>query len=287
MVTREEKNKKIRKRIIREKNINYSRNIIKIFLLLIFMLVIVFLDIRYIGTSFIKTKEYFITDSRIPLSFHGKKILHFSDLLYGSTINEDDLKKLTKEFQRIKPDIVIFTGDIIDKHYQLSKDDLSIIKDFFKSIPYTIGKYAVKGDLDSATYDLIMNEADFTNLDNERRLVYNKDTTPISLIGLNSNNLELENVKNNSNSELYQISIIHNFDYYEESINSDLILAGHNLNGELYLPFFEGLLGNNKYNKSYYEINNSQVYISNGLGSPHKIRMFNHPSINVYRLRNY
>ena len=57
METREEKNKKIRKKINHEKNINYSRNAIKIILLLGCMFILVFLSLRYFGTSFIKTKE--------------------------------------------------------------------------------------------------------------------------------------------------------------------------------------------------------------------------------------
>lgn len=287
MVTREEKNKKIRKKLNREKNINYSRNIIKVFLLIGFMFVLVFLNLRYVGTGFIKTKEFIIKDSLIPMSFHGKKILHFSDLLYGSTIFEDDLDYLEKEFQKIKPDIVIFTGDILDKNYNISKESLNKLKDFFNNIPYTIGKYSVKGDFDQSTFDLIMNEADFNILDNEYKLVYYKDNNPISLIGFNSNNISLEKIDNEKINGLYKISLIHNFDYYNQSFNSNLILAGHNLNGEIYIPYYQGLLGNNIYNKSYYEIENSKVYISNGLGSIHKLRMFNHPSINVYRLMNY
>jgi len=287
MVTREEKNKKIRKKINREKNINYSRNLVKIFLLIGFMFVTIFLTIRYVGTNFIKTKEFIIRDSNIPMSFHGKKILHFSDLLYGSTINNNKLEKLKKEFKRIKPDIVIFTGDIVNKNYSLSKEELEELKIFFKNIPYTIGKYAVKGDLDLTTFDLIMNEANFTILDNEYKLVYHEDNTPISLIGFNSNNINFDKINKEEINNLYKITLIHNYDYYNQSFNSNVVLAGHNLNGEIYIPYYQGLLGNNKYNKSYYEINNSKIFISNGLGSIHKLRMFNHPSINVYRLMNY
>jgi len=287
MITREEKNKKIRRKINQEKSINYSKSFIKIFILIGFIFVTIYLNVRYIGTSFIKTKEYMITDSTIPLAFHGVKIMHFSDLLYGSTINEDDLKDLSKEFNKIKPDIVIFTGDIIDKGYNLSKEELEYIQDFFNNIPYTIGKYAVKGDYDTPTFDLIMNESKFNILDNEEKLIYYQKNTPILLTGFNSNNIELEKLKNDKTENIYKISLIHNYDHYPENYNSNLVFAGHNLNGEIYIPFYQGLLGDNKYGKSYYELNNIKIYISNGLGSIHKMRAFNHPSINVYRLRNH
>lgn len=287
MVTREEKNKKIRRKINQEKGLKYSKNLGKIVLLIGFMFVAIYLNLRYVGTSFIKTKEYIIRDSSIPLSFHGIKVLHFSDLLYGSTISENDLSDLSEEFLKIKPDIVVFTGDILDNSYNLAKDELENLQVFFSNIPYTIGKYAVKGDFDTSTFDLIMKEAGFTILDNEQKLIYYKENTPITLIGFDSTNINTDKLNNDKTNNLYKISLIHNYDYFPQSFTSNLVLAGHNLNGEIYIPYYQGLLGNNQYNKSYYEINNSKIYISNGLGSPHNMRLFNHPSINVYRLMSY
>ena len=287
MVTREEKNKKIRKEINHEKSLNRSRTLLKICLLIGFMFITIYLTIRFLGTSFIKTNEYMIKDNLIPNSFHGVKILHFSDLLYGSTIFETDLKYLENEFSKINPDIVVFTGDILNQGYQLSKEELNRLTDFFQKIPFTIGKYAVKGDLDTESFNLIMKDANFNVLNNEAKLIYYKENTPIALIGFNSNDFSKENINSEEINNLYKISLVHNFDYYNQSLHSNLVLAGHNLNGEIYIPFYKGLLGNNRYNGSYYEINNSKIYISNGLGSIRKMRMFNHPSVNVYRLRNY
>lgn len=285
MTTRTEKNKNIQKKIDYEKKVKYSKVIIKIFFLLIIIFFSIFLIIRYYSTSFIKTNEYIVKDSSLPLSFHGIKILHFSDLLYGSTIFTDDLNDLLDEFKRINPDIVIFTGDILDENYKLAKEEINDIINFFQNIPYNIGKYAVMGDLDNTTFDLIMEKSQFNVLENASQLIYYHDNTPIALLGFNSSTNNV--IKTDKLDNLYKISIIHNFDYYNLSLDSNLILAGHNLNGELYIPYFGGILGNNKYNKRNYTINNMPVYISNGLGSPHKLRMFNHPSINVYRLMNH
>lgn len=283
MVTRLEKNKKIQRKINQEKSIKYGRTLLKIVLLLGFMFVVCYLNLRYLGTNFIKTKEYMIKDSHIPNSFNGVKILHFSDLLYGSTTNEKDLLYLEEEFQRIKPDLVIFTGDIIDKNYNLDKEELTKLKDFFKNIPYNIGKYAVMGDFDNNTFDLIMKDSEFIVLDNEYKLVYYQENNPIAIIGLNSNNIDLSKINDDINN-YYKLTLIHNFDNYNKNIKSNIVFAGHNLNGEIYLPFYKGVFGNNKYNGKYYEMNNTKVFISNGLGSIHRMRLFNHPSINVYRL---
>ena len=48
------------------------------------------------------------------------------------------------------------------------------------------------------------------------------------------------------------------------------------------------MLFNYKYTNSYYDINNTKFYISNGLGTENiSFRLFNKPSINLYRLSNY
>ena len=44
--------------------------------------------------------------------------------------------------------------------------------------------------------------------------------------------------------------------------------------------------GAKKYFSPYYKINDTELYISGGLGNKdYEFRLFNHPSINFYRLR--
>lgn len=284
MISRSEKNKKVVQEINREKTKKVSRVMLIITLIISLIVVLLYLYIRFIGTSFIVTNEFVVRDNRIPASMHGVKILHLSDLLYGSTIDKDDLGFLQKEIELINPQIIVFTGDIVYENYPLSNDEINHLQDFFNEIEADLGKYAIYGDMDSNNFDSIMNKTDFVVLNNEQVLVYNKENTPISLIGLNVN--EINNGKG-LNNNYFTIGLIHNYDYYDRfMVDCDVILAGHNLGGEIKLPFTSGLLGDNRYNDNYYEINGTKVHISNGLGSIHKMRFFNHPSINVYRLYN-
>lgn len=282
MISREQKNKVYIDEIKREQAISISKKIFKIFIIMLTMFTLFFFYTYFIGVKGLKTNEIKIVDENIPNSFDGIKILHFSDILYGRTIKEKELEKLEKEIILLNPDIVIFTGDIIYNEYQIDTREISLLNSFFKEIPYTIGKYAVKGELDKTTFDLIIEDTNFNVLNNELINIYNHSNESISLIGININ----EEATQNLNSNNYTITLIHNYDDFSKyNVQTDLVLAGHNLGGEIRL-FNIPLLGENKYMDSYYLENNTKIYISSGLGSIHHMRLFNKPSMNVYRLYN-
>ena len=281
MTSRSEKNKVYVDEIKKEKTIKITKIVLKVFAVILITFTLIFLYARFYEPYKFQTNEYVINDKQIPNTFNGVKILHFTDILYGSTITSKDIEKFKEEIKLINPDIVLFTGNIFSKEYEITEDEIKMLNNFFNEIPYKIGKYIVSGDLDSHNFNLIIENTNFIVLNNELLSIYN-GTDKINLIGISYNN-EKEIKKD---SDLYTITIINNFDNYSKyNIESNLILAGHNLGGELKL-FGMPLIGEDKYLSSYYEIDNSKIYISNGLGSIHKIRFMNKPSMNVYRLYN-
>ena len=281
MTSREEKNKKYVDEINKEKTIKIIKICLKIFAVIIIIFTLSFLYSYYIEPNKIETREYLIKDVNIPDEYNGVKILHFTDLLYGKVINSDKLHKIAEEIKNINPDIVFFTGNIVDKEYEIKENEISKLNDFFINIPYTIGKYAVLGDADTRNFKLIMENTGFNILDNEIFEIYN-GINKINLIGISYG----EDKEIISDNETYTITIINNYDDFSKfNITSNLVFAGHNLGGEL-RPFDIPLLGLDKHLDSYYEENNTKVYISNGLGSPHHLRLMNNPSMNVYRLYN-
>ena len=281
MNSREEKNKKYVDEIKREKLIKVLKVVLKIFGIIMLIFTLLFLYSYYIETNRYETKEYVIKDISIPDDFNGIKVLHFTDILYGKTIDKDKLLKIGEEIKLINPNIVIFTGNIVSSNYEISEDEIKLLNEFFNGIPYTIGKYAVTGDKDTRNFKLIMENTNFTILDNELLEIYN-GINKINLIGIGYN----EDKEINNDSDDYTITIINNYDDYNKyNLSSNIVLAGHNLGGEVRL-FNLPLLGLDKHLNNYYEENNSKVYISNGLGSIHHLRLMNIPSMNVYRLYN-
>ncbi len=246
---------------------------------LILLLSIIFLG--YYEAKTFKVKEYNIVDKSLPNSFNGFKIIHFGDLLYGSSVNTNFLNKVVKEINKYKPDVVIFTGDLFTKEIKLTKENKEDIIKALKSIKPSLFKYAIYGDNDNKEYKDIIEKSGFILLkDNYEELYYN-GTVPIII-----SNTDID-------KDLFSIRLIHKPDDIDK-INKDnvnVILAGHGLNGQIRIPFYGALIrksGAKKYIDDKYIDEDYQIYITNGLGtySPN-LRLLNKPSFNLYRLTNY
>lgn len=307
-MTREEINKDKQKEIENEHTKSIIKKIIIIFLkvtLSIFIIIILFFSYNtYISTSKIIVKEKRLIDKKIPNSFNGIKIIQFSDLHYGSTINIEKLKEIRKIINKRKPDIIIFTGDLIDTKYSITENEKEKLINELEKIDTTLGKYAILGDEDdNSNLFSLYNQAGFITLNNQYELIYHKDNNPILLIGLGSlinDDQDLDNSFNyfkdeNSNKNIYTIVAVHEPDSIidiKSLYNPDLVLAGHSHNGNIIIPFINTPLikntGAKKYNKEFYNIDNTKVYISSGLGTNNGfgIRLFCRPSINFFRLSN-
>ena len=46
---------------------------------------------RFVSTKGLITKEYTITNNKLPDSFNNLKIIHFSDILYNKNTNTKDI----------------------------------------------------------------------------------------------------------------------------------------------------------------------------------------------------
>ncbi len=267
----------------------------KLFFTLILIIVLVIIYSRYIATSGLIIKEYTIKNNNLPKSFNGLKIAHFSDFHYGSTTNLDNLKIMVKQINLSKPDIIIFTGDFFDKNINVSDKDINNIKNELFKLKSTYGKYYITGnhDLKFNNYENLFNESNFINLNDNFDLIYNKNNDYILLTGTsyNSDFKFLDNILNEQTSS-YKINIMHKPDDYDniKKYNYDLVLAGHSHNGQITLPIYGAVYtpnGAKKYYKPYYKLDNTDMYISSGIGtSKFKFRLFNRPSFNLYRIKN-
>lgn len=306
-MTREEINKDKQKEIEEENTKNIIKKTIKNFLKVTCALIIIILSFysynTYISTVKVKVREYRLVNQKIPTTFNGTKIIQFSDLHYGSTMFIDNIKEIKKMINKRKPDIIIFTGDLIDSHYSITEKEKEELTKELLSLNTTLGKYAILGDEDNSELLSLYNQAGFTVLNNDYDIIYQKDNNPILLIGLSSLNKNEQDLDNgfryfkeeNANQNIYTIVAVHEPDSITDIkslYEPDLILAGHSHNGNVIIPLIDMPIeipeGAKKYNKPYYMLDNTEIYISSGLGTNNKfgIRLFCRPSINFFRITN-
>ena len=265
----------------------------KIILILIIICVLSFLYVKEIGNKHIMVKEYKIESKEIPDSFDGLKVVHFSDVHYGTTIGEKELKQIVNKINEIKPDIVFFTGDLFDRDVSLDDETINKIGDILSNIDATLYKYAIYGDMDNVeSLNKVMDKANFIILNNEAKLLYYDNNTPIVIAGLNTKpnpDILVNPIDEIDITNLYKIVLVHEPDEYNKikPFKPNLTLAGHSLGGLVQIPGIKPLFlqeGAKNYYKEHYTIENKDLYISRGLGTYKlPVRINNRPTINFYR----
>ena len=275
----------------KEKEKKKEKSKMKIIIIVILLLIaITFVYMRFIATSGFIIKEFNVTSEKLPKGFNGVKVIHLSDIHYAS-VGEAKLNKAVEEVNTMKPDIIVFTGDLYDEFSNLTEDMENKIINALSKLNAPLGKYAVSGNHDYK-YDRftdIITKSGFAYLENETKLIYYNDETPIEIIGYPDEreanpNYDLEL------SDYFKIALIHEGDSWEHIKDKgiDLSLAGHSHGGQVRLPFIGCLIkveGGKKYCEEHYTNNDSELYVNFGLGETEfKLRSFNKPSINMYRL---
>jgi len=302
--TRQEINKDKQQEILEEeKKEKRKKWIIFTFKIMVLIIVLMtgfyFYTVNY-GTKGLIVKETRITNKKIPESFSSAKIVHFSDLLYGTTIQKKELETLVSLINSRKPDIIVFTGDLIDKSHTMDNGKQEEFISILKGLNATVGKYAVSGDEDDEeTFQTILKQSNFKVLNDDYDLVYKKDNTPILMIGLSSLNKQTRDVENayryfkeeTHNSDIFTILLMHETNGLDKILGNyptDLVLAGHSLGGRMRIPGLSPFIkkeGSSKYDDTFYQVNNTKVFVSSGIGTNnYGLRLFQRPSINLFRL---
>ena len=276
---------------------------LKLFFIIVLIIGLIIAYGFFIEPKLITVKEQKITINNWPNNFNGFKIVHISDIHYGRVFDDESFQKLIDSINEQKPDIVVLTGDLIDKDTKMTTNMANKISKLLNKINATTGKYAINGnnDLNFDEWINIVTEGGFKDLNNTYDTIYKDGYSNIFIAGAStvedklSINDKLKTSIDYLNSfekdgPIYKILLLHEPDVIDDmSVNPfDLILAGHSHAGQVRLPFIGAIIfpdGAKKYYDSHYKIENSDLYISNGLGvSNYNFRLFNTPSYNIYRL---
>jgi uncharacterized protein len=240
------------------------------------------------------------TDTLIPDSFEGVKVLYFSDAHYNKFMDKERFSTVVTRINQLDADIVIFGGDLFDHpsvEYPTTEIQDELIA-LLSSIRAPLGKYAVFGnhDLESPrTRQMIANvlaAGGFDLLINQNIPIYNKDDSYIRLIGLDSQLLgtpDLTAAYQGVNDGEFVLTISHTPDIIDQLPTSTRwVLAGHSHGGQIRVPIFNELY-TVPYARNYVSgehlVNGIRLNISNGIGTTRwDIRLMADPQIHIYTL---
>ena len=249
----------------------------------------------------IEVEECEFTSRRLPSLFDGYRIVQISDL-HGADFgggNKDLLKKVAKA----KPDIIVITGDLVDKYRGM---DEAAVEQTAKAFAAIAPSYFVTGNHEWAEGGVnelkqLRRSCGVTVLSNEYLPLTQGEQT-IFLAGIDDpNGYADQKTPEQLAAELYAaegdpfwILLAHRNDRFAEQyslLGADLTFSGHGHGGIIRLPFTDGLLSTNRtffptHTAGFYEDNGATVFVSRGLGnSGISRRLFNRPELAVLTLR--
>lgn len=245
------------------------------------------------------------TNSKVPDSFKGFTILHISDWH-----NKNFHGRLLKKMQTVNPDIILITGDLIDRR----KPNLSLAEKFVGEIVKIAPTYFVSGNHEELSQDYgelkkILKDHKVIHLDDSYTTIRKGD----GLMGLTGIadpiTRKTKNISGYENNDSYvrkkledlgehiktdfNILIAHRpeqINIYKE-FNYDLVFSGHAHGGQIRIPFVGGILAPNqgffpKYTEGIHREGSTSILISRGLGnSLFPFRIFNRPELIVVEIK--
>ena len=254
----------------------------------------------------IEIVNYKVQNRKIPKVFDEFKIVQISDLHNRSFGTDNDI--LLEKIDKLKPNIVCITGDLIDS----TNKDFSIA---LKLIDELSRKYQVYNIIGNHEQKVMINKykelykdyfkqlksKNIISLENEKvKIQIGNDF--INIYGLvvpykyypylfnkNYKNKKLDFNKNDIEKQLgkinnkeYNVLLAHTPFFFEGYSNwgADLVLAGHVHGGIIRLPIKGGLLSPNreffpKYDLGEYNIDKSTMILTKGLGGSRMIPRVN------------
>lgn len=247
-----------------------------------------------------KIKTITIESSDIPAEFDGMRIVQVSDIHLGSWICDRPLKRAIGIINKLKPDVILFTGDMVN----FSTAETYSFRDDLRQLVAPSGIYAIKGNHDYGDYvqwpSAKEKQADSDslasfyrqlgwNLMNNRNVILQRGNSSFAIAGVENWSKKAHwgrrgNIKEalaGTDSIPFIIMMSHDPTHWEAEISQlypqvDLTLSGHTHGMQLGIEtasfswspaqyiyeYWSGL-----YTQKMKTGNNQFLYVNNGLGT--------------------
>jgi predicted MPP superfamily phosphohydrolase len=242
----------------------------------------------------LKVREVVIdVDKHVP-GMTELNIAFASDIHLGHIIGEKHLTKIITEIQKLKPDIILFPGDLVDEELQpVIQKNLGRL---FTTLSAPYGIYAVTGN-----HEYIGGANAAVEYLSKFNISFLRDTTllinnafylagreDLSMNGFTGTKRKsLNELLSKTDTTLPVILMDHQPINLAEAVQNqvDLQISGHTHHGQMW-PLNYATERIFKLSWGYKKIENSHFYVSSGAGTwgPH-VRIGNHPEIVHIKLR--
>ncbi len=245
-----------------------------------------------VGRKSIRIEETEISINSLPKSLDQLKIVHISDLHLGSFEDDSFLAKCAVEINKIEPDLILFTGDIVNNY----ANEMLGFEEQLSAMKSTYGKFAILGNHDYGDYSdwdsemekgsnqMILRqklqETGFNLLLNQSEMI-TANNTPLYIIGVENwghspfpQYAELDSALNNTTNDSFKILMTHDPSHWEEEVlrqkDIQLTLSGHTHGGQFAFKVagieFSPMILIQKYWGGLYKKDNQYLYINRGIG---------------------
>jgi len=274
---------------------------IKKYILFCFAFIIIYAF--FIEPSFVWTKKYTIK-STLYHSNHSMTIVQFSDTHLRNQHDVNHLKIVVKKINKIKPDFVIFTGDLISdiRKFSYTKE----VNKLLLSIHAKYKKIAIYGNHDHGgyftdAYEKLLLDSHFIVLKNNLKTLYINEQK-VSFIGIDDYMLgkkEINSTLSKIEKNSFSIALVHEPDVAKYILHYpvSLQLSGHSHGGQFPFPFSPTLFmppfAKNYYKGKYVLKNNSlpaneftTLIVNNGIGtSKIPFRFLTPPELTIIEIK--
>lgn len=267
------------------------------------------------GWKKLDTQHIDLYFDNLPASYDGYRIAHLSDLHVGSYREKTDfVEKVVQRVNEEKPDLVVFTGDLVNS----DPDELKPFIPVLSKITAPDGVFSVLGNHDYCLYGdpnrwkdvreggLLVADLERTMgwqmLMNDARIL-TRDTDHIAIVGVENTGkppfpqigdlqgavadvTDYDSIKCEEN--LFTILLTHDPSHWKMEVlpktHIPLTLSGHTHSAQLKIGNWSPARWMYKEWKGLYESENQKLYISQGIGGTFPFRFGASPEIVIITL---
>lgn len=224
----------------------------------------------YINMNNVTASNYTVTSDKVTESY---RVVFISDTHYGTIQNPDILKNKINEINRLKPDLVILGGDIIEEG--TSKEDMYAAFEAFSQLRAKYGTYYIYGNHDRQRYNT---SPSFTEAELSEAIAQNgitvlaeevRDFGEIQLVGREEKTAKERKdtavLAENTDQSKFILVADHQPTTLESNkpLKADLQLSGHTHGGQIFPLGYIGFLYDDLVYGEY-EDNGSKIIVSSG-----------------------